>query len=102
MKKLRLVFGIVSVALSMFLMLSNTGKGGFEYLSDADGAALMGGACVSVPSGTLSCSGLKKGCVTTQGEKVPDTTAGSWTPDTPLNCGVIECGTALKTKVCGS
>jgi hypothetical protein len=100
MKKWPYIVGIGAVALSMALLLPTGRSTGFAYLSDAEGGSLIGG-CNSVNSGTTVCYSTKTGCVNTIGVNPPTTFSGSWQPDTPLNCGVSECGTVPQNKTCG-
>lgn len=100
----RILVGPVALGLSMCFVFSNMGGAGFEEISDADGGKLFGGGCVRVPSGNAYCNGdfNFKGCKSTLCEPAPLSDPGSFQPDTPKNCGVVECGTVSVSKSCGT
>lgn len=100
MKKMAVTLTLTLGSLCAALAYSNGSHSRIEYLSDAAGEQLVGGACFAVPSGYDSCNASLKGCKYTKGEKPISTGAGSWKADTPLNCGVSECGTVPQSKAC--
>lgn len=100
MKKMAVTLTLTLGSLCAALAYSGGSHSRIEYLSDAAGEQLIGGACFAVPDGSSTCDANFKGCKSTTGEKPISTTKGSWQANTPKNCGVSECGTVPQSKAC--